>query len=115
MDGGIGHYRACAYLEEEEGNFTDTTGASQYGNRFRIVFALLRSPDVVLGRTKWCFEDEWPALINWCEHQEWHNLPVRGDIDIHNLTLPPHNPLAARFLVKPMRALEIARHRPELL
>ena len=78
-----------ARVEREQAFLTDTTEAVEYADRLRIVFALTRDPNIVEGWTKWCFQDEWIALMHWCEQQEANNLSVQGHIDIHNPTLPP--------------------------
>ena len=78
-----------ARVEREQAFLTDTTEAVEYADRLRIVFALTRDPNIVEGWTKWCFQDEWRALMHWCEQQEANNLSVQGHIDIHNPTLPP--------------------------
>lgn len=68
----------------------DTTGEEVNDTRFKIVFQETNSPHRLIGYTKWCYPDEWQALMNWCEQQERDNLEINGDIDIHNPTLLPY-------------------------
>tara|TARA_Y100000389_G_scaffold191290_1_gene217189 strand:- start:23761 stop:24213 length:453 start_codon:yes stop_codon:yes gene_type:complete len=81
-----------AFLEVDGTTIMDTTENEVHDTRFRIVFKEFDPRRRAIGYTKWCYPNEWQALMNWCEFQERErkNIEINGYIDIHNVTLPPY-------------------------